>query len=86
MRPHAGVGQAQAHVTVSTGVVSHTLTFHEPAPAGAWLLLSHHSPYAGRGRCYGTANVFREDGAMVASYVQDGMIRPLPAARAGSAL
>ena len=51
MRPHAGVGQAQAHVTVSTGVISHTLTFHEPAPAGEWLLLSHHSPYAGRGRC-----------------------------------
>jgi acyl-CoA thioesterase II len=86
MRPHAGVGQAQAHVTVSTGVVSHTLTFHEPASAGQWLLLSHHSPYAGRGRSYGTANVFRSDGALVASYVQDAMIRPLDAARPGSAL
>src|SRR5438445_766391 len=30
MRPHEGVGQAQAHVTLSTGVLSHTLTFHEP--------------------------------------------------------
>jgi acyl-CoA thioesterase-2 len=86
MRPHAGVGQAQAHVTVSTGVVSHTLTFHEQAAAGEWLLMSHHSPYAGRGRCYGSANVFREDGALVASFVQDGMIRPLPAERARSAL
>ena len=86
MRPHDGVGQAQAHVTVSTGVVSHTLTFHEPAPAGDWLLLSHHSPYAGRGRSYGTADVFRADGALIASYVQDAMIRPLPAERAGSAL
>jgi len=84
MRPHAGVGQAQAHVTVSTGVVSHTLTFHEPAPAGEWLLLSHHSPYAGRGRCYGRADVFRPDGALVASFVQDGMVRPLDAARTGS--
>jgi acyl-CoA thioesterase len=83
MRPHAGVGQAQAHVTVSTGVVSHTLTFHEPAPAREWLLLSHHSPYAGRGRSYGTANVFRADGTLVASYVQDAMIRPLDTARAG---
>ena len=86
MRPHAGVGQAQAHVTVSTGVVSHTLTFHEPAPAGEWLLLSHHSPYAGRGRSYGTADVFRADGALVASYVQDAMIRPLDQGRFGSAL
>lgn len=83
MRPHPGVGQAQAHVTVATGVVSHTLTFHEPARAGQWLLLSHHSPYAGRGRCYGTANVFRADGALVASFAQDGMIRPADGATAG---
>lgn len=86
MRPHPGVGQALAHVTISTGVVSHTLTFHEPARAGDWLLLSHHSPYAGRGRSYGTADVFRADGAIVASYVQDAMIRPVPAGRAGSGL
>jgi acyl-CoA thioesterase II len=83
MRPHSGVGQAQAHVTVSTGVVSHTLTFHEPAPAREWLLLSHRSPYAGRGRSYGTADAFRADGTLVASFVQDGMIRPLAAAPAG---
>jgi acyl-CoA thioesterase II len=86
MRPHAGVGQAQAHVTVSTGVISHTLTFHEPAPAGEWLLLAHHSPYAGHGRSYGRADVFRVDGALVASYVQDAMIRPLDQGRSGSAL
>jgi acyl-CoA thioesterase len=86
MRPHPGVGQAQAHVTVSTGVISHTLTFHEPAPAGQWLLLSHHSPYAGRGRSYGRADVFRPDGALAASFVQDAMIRPLPAQHFGTAL
>jgi acyl-CoA thioesterase len=86
MRPHAGVGQAQAHRTVSTGVVSHTLTFHEPAPAGGWLLLSHRSAYAGRGRCWGRANVFRSDGALVASFVQDGMIRPLASAAGGRTL
>lgn len=80
MRPHAGVGQAQAHVTVATGVVSHTLTFHEPFSAGEWLLLSQNSPYAGRGRCYGRADVFRADGTLAASFVQDGMIRPLEGA------
>jgi acyl-CoA thioesterase-2 len=77
MRPHAGVGQAQAHRTVSTGVLSHTLTFHEPCSAGEWLLLSHRSSYTGRGRCYGRANVFRADGTLVAAFVQDGMIRTL---------
>jgi acyl-CoA thioesterase len=79
MRPHDGVGQSQAHVTVSTGVLSHTLTFHEPFPASDWLLLAHRSPYAGHGRCYGRADVFRTDGTLVASFVQDGMIRPMRA-------
>lgn len=75
MRPHAGVGQAQAHRTLSTGVLSHTITFHEPFSAAEWLLLRHRSPYAGRGRSYGEAAVFRSDGQLVASYVQDNMIR-----------
>ncbi len=75
MRPHAGVGQAQAHRTLSTGVLSHTITFHEPFSAAEWLLLRHRSPYAGRGRSYGQASVFRPDGQLVASYVQDNMIR-----------
>lgn len=78
MRPHAGVGQSQAHVSLSTGVVSHTLTFHEPFRAGEWLLLAHRSPYAGRGRTYGRADVFTEDGRLVASFVQDNMVRPVP--------
>ena len=75
MRPHRGVGQAQAHRTLSTGVLSHTLTFHEPCSAAAWMLLSHRSPYAGRGLSYGYASVYRSDGQLVASFVQDGMIR-----------
>jgi acyl-CoA thioesterase II len=86
MRPHAGVGQAQAHVTLSTGVISHTITFHEPCPAADWMLLSHHSTYAGHGRCYGRANVFGADGALAASYVQDAMIRPMEGRAAGGKL
>jgi acyl-CoA thioesterase len=85
MRPHEGVGQSQAHVTLSTGVVSHTITFHEPFSAREWLLLSHRSSYAGRGRCYGRADVFRRDGSLVASFVQDAMIRPLNAPAPGDA-
>ncbi|HEY8057173.1 MAG TPA: acyl-CoA thioesterase domain-containing protein [Acidimicrobiales bacterium] len=84
MRPHPGVGQAQAHVTLTTGVISHTITFHEPFAARDWLLLAHHSPYAGRGRSYGRADVFRPDGALVASYVQDAMIRAKDSARPGA--
>jgi acyl-CoA thioesterase len=75
MRPHAGVGQSQAHQALSTGVISHTLTFHDPFRAGDWLLLAQVSPYAGRGRAYGRADVFSADGRLVASFVQDSMIR-----------
>lgn len=75
MRPHAGVGQAQAHVTLSTGVLSHTLTFHERCPAGEWHLLQQWSSYAGHGRSYGRGDIFRQDGQLAASFVQDAMIR-----------
>lgn len=83
MRPHKGIGIAQSHVTLSTGVLSHTITFHEPVLAAEWHLLSQHSPYAGRGRSYGQAGVYREDGQLVASFVQDAMIRPMPQGSSG---
>jgi acyl-CoA thioesterase II len=81
MRPHAGVGQSMAHVSISTTVLSHTLTFHEPIDASRWLLLAHEAPYAGRGRGYGRAGVF-QDGNLVASYVQENMIRDFPEGQA----
>ena len=79
MRPHAGVGQSLAHKTITTGVLSHTMTFHEPFAAADWLLFSHRSPYAGRGRGYGHADVFTSDGQLVASFVQDSLIRAMTA-------
>ena len=78
MRPHEGVGQAMSHVSISTSVLSHTLTFHEPIDASQWHLLAQESPYSGRGRSYGRANIFGPDGEVVASFVQDNMIRDFP--------
>ena len=78
MRPHKGVGQAQSHHTVSTAVLGHTITFHEPFSAGEWMFLAHRSPYAGRGRTYGRADVYRIDGTLVASFTQDNLIRSRP--------
>jgi acyl-CoA thioesterase II len=85
MRPHPGVGQAQAHVSLSTGVLSHTLTFHEAFSAAEWLLMAQRSTHAGHGRTYGSAQVFRGDGQLVASFVQDAMIRAMAPRPAGSA-
>src|SRR3984957_10562780 len=81
MRPHAGIGQSMSHRPISPSALSHTLTFHEPIDAAAWHLLAHESPYAGRGRSYGRANVFTEDGRLVASFVQDNMVRDMPEAQ-----
>jgi acyl-CoA thioesterase len=82
MRPHAGAGQALAHRTISTSVITHTLTFHAPVDAGEWMLLSHESPVAGQGRSYGRAHVYTGSGELVASYVQENMIRAFAEGRA----
>ena len=82
MRPHKGFGQALSHVTISTTVLDHTLSFHEPFSAGEWLLLAQEAPYAGRGRAYGRAHVFTEGGRHVASFVQDNMVRDFPQGQA----
>jgi len=75
MRPHDGVGQSMAHETISTGVVTHTLSFHEPVNAIGWSLFTNQSIYAGHGRTYGSGGIFNEEGELVASYVQDNMVR-----------
>ena len=80
MRPHEGVGQAMAHVSISTTVLTQTLTFHERFRAADWLLLDQRSTYAGRGRTHGEANVFSAEGDLVASFSQDNMVRDMPEA------
>jgi acyl-CoA thioesterase II len=78
MRPHQGIGQSMSHRTISTSVVAQTLSFHGPIDPDQWLLLHHESPHAGRGRSFGRADVFAEDGRLVASYAQENMIRTIP--------
>lgn len=79
MLPHEGVGQDQAHVSINTGVVDHTLTFHRPFSMSDWILLRHEGLIACAGRSYGRCNAFDSAGKLVASYVQDNMIRPMSA-------
>jgi acyl-CoA thioesterase len=75
MRPHEGIGIDMTHETLSTGVITHTLSFHEPVEASSWLLFAQQSTFAGSGRSYGRGQVFTEDGHHVASFVQDNLIR-----------
>lgn len=73
--PHEGVHEGQAHRTISTGVVSHTINFHERFDVGEWLLLSNESIWAGRGRTHGRCNIWTQDGRLVATYTQDNIVR-----------
>jgi acyl-CoA thioesterase-2 len=75
MRPHEGFGQGQAHKTLSTGVLTQTVNFHEEVDASQWHLFVNDSVQAGHGRCYGTGTVFSRDGRLVASFAQESMIR-----------
>jgi acyl-CoA thioesterase len=84
MRPHPGIGQSLAHVTVSTTVLAHTLTFHDPVRVSDWLLLDQRSTVAGRGRSHGLGEVFAADGRLVCSFTQENMIRAMPAAHRAS--
>ena len=76
MRGHSGMGTSMAHDTVSTGVMVISVTFHEPVAWAGWLLYHHESTQVGRGMSYVRGQVFTEQGSFIASFTQDGMIRP----------
>ena len=78
MFPHEGIGQEMAHVTISTGVLTQTLAFHSDIDANDWLLIDHESMYAGGGRVYGRGHAFTPDGKLVASFVQESLVRNFP--------
>jgi acyl-CoA thioesterase II len=75
MLPHEGYNEGHAHKTISTGVVSHTLNFHDRFDASEWLLLANESVWAGRGRTHGRCNIWTQDGRLVATYTQDNLVR-----------
>jgi len=76
MRPHSDtVNIADAHTSISTGVISHTAHFHEHADVGEWLLVAQEASYAGRGRVFGAGAVFTQDGTLVSTFAQDSMAR-----------
>ena len=76
MRPHRdAVNIADAHRTISTGVISHTAHFHDHAEPGEWLLMTHKGTYSGNGRVFGSGEVFGRDGTLVSTFAQDSMVR-----------
>ena len=56
--------------------LDHALWFHRPFRADEWLLYDQVTPSASGARGFATGRIFSIDGRLVASAVQEGLIRP----------
>lgn len=76
MRPHRDqVRITDAHQSISTGVIAHTIHFVERFDVSEWLLIVTSGDSAAVGRVYGSGSVFTEDGRLVAVFHQDSMAK-----------
>jgi acyl-CoA thioesterase-2 len=58
-----------------TASLDHTMWFHRPFRADEWMLYDQISPSAAGGLGFAVGRVFSEDGRLVASVAQEGLIR-----------
>jgi acyl-CoA thioesterase II len=61
---------------VQSASLDHTIWFHRPFRADDWLLYDQVSPSASGARGLAIGRVFTEDGRLVATVAQEGLIRP----------
>ena len=57
--------------------LDHAMWFHRPFRADEWLLYSQTSPSASGARGLAYGGIFRQDGTLAVSVVQEGLIRPI---------
>jgi len=82
LRPHARVGQDQAHDTLSMAVNAINLAIHRDVRADRWLLYHHESTFAGDGMTHAEGRVHEDGGTLVASFTVDCMVRAFAGAPA----
>jgi acyl-CoA thioesterase-2 len=70
--PH---GRSWAHEGLMMASLDHSMWFHGPFRADEWLLYDQHTPSASGARGLAGGRVFRRDGRLVASVMQEGLIR-----------
>lgn len=83
LRPHAGVGQDDAHRTLSTAINAIAISFHADIHADRWMLYRHHSTFAGDGMTHSECRVHDEGGSLLASFSVDAMVRAFAAGTTG---
>jgi acyl-CoA thioesterase-2 len=70
--PH-GIGWFDRRVQMAT--IDHAMWFHRPFRADEWLLYVQDSPAATGGRGFNRGLIYAEDGTLVASVAQEGLVR-----------
>ncbi|WP_171121433.1 MULTISPECIES: acyl-CoA thioesterase II [unclassified Ruegeria] len=72
MRPH---GLSWFTGEVNGASLDHAMWFHAPVRFENWHLYSMDSPWTGRGRNFNRGSIYSEDGILVASVAQEGLMR-----------
>lgn len=75
MLPHAVDARDNDYLMAS---LDHAMWFHRPFRVDEWLLYHQRSPSASNARGLAAGTVFTRDGAMVATVMQEGLIRTTP--------
>jgi acyl-CoA thioesterase II len=75
LRPHEGIGQRDAHRTISTAINAIGLSLHADVRADHWMLYHHEATFAGDGMTHSACRVHGEDGSLLASFTVDAMVR-----------
>ena len=63
---------------IQAASLDHALWIHRPFRADEWLLSSQDSPSASGARGFARGLIFSQDGRLVASVAQEGLVRPRP--------
>jgi acyl-CoA thioesterase-2 len=72
LRPH-GIGFE--HPGLISASIDHAMWFHRPVRVDEWVLYDQDTPSASGGRGIGRGRIFSHDGRLVATTVQEGLMR-----------
>ena len=80
LRAHPGIGQDQAHQTISMAINAIAMSIHADVQADRWMLYHHESTFAGEGMTHAECRVHDEEGRLLASFSVEAMVRPFAGA------
>ncbi|WP_170330395.1 acyl-CoA thioesterase [Ruegeria arenilitoris] len=72
MRPH---GLSWFTGEINGASLDHAMWFHAPVQFQDWHLYSMESPWTGQGRSFNRGSIYSQDGTLVASVAQEGLLR-----------